>query len=167
MPAATLHSRFMSIVEATGDRVVPFGFGRWGQVMRLMREDNVALISFQKSKYADEEEIEFTINLGIVCGKLRRPNDPPLAAAREGWTHLSERIGYLTDDPDDHWWTLDWGTDVRGLAAELSELVVTRGVPYLMRYITTEALVEYWRSDESSETTSRFDRDRYLRRLLS
>lgn len=164
MPHTAVHAALLRVVDETADKLQPLGFVRWGLVMRLLAEGNAAIVSFQKSKYADEEEIEFTINLSIVCGRLLDADARPLALTQEIDGHLRERIGFLMDDPDDIWWSIEPWTDSEKLAAEISDLVVTRGVPYLMQYMRTEALIELWASGEAPGMTD-LEQARFLRAL--
>jgi hypothetical protein len=166
MPHTAVDAALLRVVDATADKLRPLGFTRWGMVMRLLAEGNAAIVSFQKSIYADEEELEFTVNLSIVCGGLLGPDARPISVAQEIDGHLRERIGFLLDDPDDFWWTIEPWTDSEQLAAEISDLVVTRGVPYLMRYLRTEALIELWASGEAPGMTD-LEQDRFLRKLVS
>jgi hypothetical protein len=166
MPHSAVHAALIRVVDATADKLRPFGFVRWGLIMRLLGEDNAAIVSFQKSKYADDEELEFTVNLSIVCGRLLDSDARPLALAQEVDGHLRERIGFLLDDPEDTWWSIEPWTDSEQLAAEISDLIVTRGVPYLIRYLRTEALIELWASGESPGVTD-LERDRFLRELVN
>ena len=162
----TLQTAFLKVVDRTANRLHPFGFTRWGLVMRLMAEGNAAIVSFQKSIYADADQLEFTINLSIVCGRLWTQEARPLSLAREVDGHLQERIGFLLDEPDDVWWSIEPGTDGDRLADEVSDLVATSAVPYLRQYLTTEALIELWASGESPGMTN-IQRERFLRQLRS
>jgi hypothetical protein len=165
MPHTAVDAALLRVVDETADKLQPLGFVRWGPVLRLLAEGNAAIVSFQKSKYANDEEIEFTINLSVVCGRLLGSDARPLSLAHEVDGHLRERIGFLLDDPDDIWWTIEPWTDGEQLAAEISDLVVTRGVPYLMRYLRTEALIELWASGEAPGVTD-LEQDRLLRALI-
>jgi hypothetical protein len=80
MPHTAVDAALLRVVDETADKLQPLGFVRWGPVLRLLAEGNAAIVSFQKSKYANDEEIEFTINLSVVCGRLLGSDARPALA---------------------------------------------------------------------------------------
>ena len=115
MPHTAVQAAFIRVVDATADKLRPLGFVRWGLVLRLLGQGNAAIVSFQKSRHADDEELEFTVNLSIVCGRLLDSDARPLSLAQEVDGHLRERIGFLLDDPEDTWWSIDLGPTASSL----------------------------------------------------
>jgi len=75
--------------------------------------------------------------------------------------HLRLRLGWLLPDPGDKWWELTLETDVGLLAKELAELLVTKAIPYLEGFLSTDVLIELWESGRSPGLTD-VQRARFL-----
>jgi hypothetical protein len=129
---------------------------------------NVAIVEFQRSAANDDSLIRFTLNLGIVSGKLFNAWDPEADLGRVGASeaHLRERIGFFLKPPTDHWWTLTDVTDAEMVAAEVATLLVDAALPYLNGYGADENLLALWRTGRSPGLTEG-QRQRFMALLAS
>jgi len=119
--------------------------------------DNAAIIEFQRSR----DRPMFTIDVGVVCGKLLPSGPSGLRKADITDAHLSQRLGFLLPGGRDKWWELTLETDVDSLAKEIAELLVTKAIPYLESFLSSDALIELWESGRSPGLTD-VQRARFL-----
>jgi hypothetical protein len=166
MSRATLDEAFGLVIEETAKKVAQLGFRRRGSILRVVSQGNAGLIDFQKSTMSSAERILFTINLAVVCGALLEPDRNSVEKARSPDAHVRQRIGFLMPGCPDKWWELAERTDASGLAAEVSELVVAEGAPFVVRYLDTREIVALWESGKSPGMTET-QRVRYLGQLKS
>ncbi len=150
---ANLKDIYNFVVASSAEKVSSLGFVRRGATLRKLSHGNAAIIEFQKSTKNDRHELQFTINIGIVCGKLIEEWRPPLARAGSVDAHLRLRIGMLLPERFDKWWQITEETDRDRLVAEVSSLILDQAVPYLERYLDTNALVALWESGKSPGLT--------------
>lgn len=85
------------------------------------------LIDFQASQFGTRDEVSFTINLGISFAELQigEEHRPSL-----GQAHIRQRIGWLLDARGDLWWNLDTESDWAAVAAEVTNALVARAIPW-------------------------------------
>ena len=159
-----LRQDFLGIVSQAGIAAADHGYARKQSVLRRVVEDNVALISFQKSSRNTVDGLSFTINLSIVCGALLDPGGVTISAAKEYDGHLRQRIGPLMRGGADKWWEISSATRIDVLSAEITNLVVSVAVPYLERYVRTGDLTALWEAGQSPGLTE-IQRVRFLAQL--
>ncbi len=166
MPHNIIENKYGEVLKCVAGKVKDAGFSGHGPVFRILREGNCGLIEFQKSQTNTEERLLFTVNVGIVCGSLLGEKSDKLEKVRIIDAHISERLGMFLPERDDKWWEITSQTEVGFLAAELSELIVTKAVPYILSLINTSAIVSLWQSGKSPGLT-KGQRLRFLSRLTS
>jgi hypothetical protein len=157
---------FGKVVGTTAEKVDKLGFHRQGSILRVVRQDNAGIIEFQKSTKSTGDQILFTVNLAVICGALLEPDQPSLEKARSMGAHLRQRIGMLMPGRPDKWWEISEAVAVGALAAEVSEVIATKGAPYVTRYLDVNELVALWETGKSPGLTET-QRVRYLEKLKS
>jgi uncharacterized protein DUF4304 len=144
--AARSDTIFRKMISEVGDRLLPLGFVKSGNLFRLVSSGNAALIAFRRSTSNTEERLAFTIDLAIVCGLLLESGDKGVARARVMDAHLRQRIGTFLPDKRDKWWEINDTTDEHFLVTEISALVCNTAVPYVIRCLETKELLAIWNS---------------------
>lgn len=158
-----LEEKFAAIVGSVFAGLKPLGFRKQGQRFRRDADGNVSLVEFQRSAASDQHMIKFTLNVGIVSGRLLNAWDPDSNIKKVGSSeaHLMQRIGYFLHPPTDHWWALTSGTDTEVIAAEVTSLVVGAAVPYLNEHGSDQSLLALWHTGKSPGLTEG-QRQRYV-----
>jgi hypothetical protein len=164
MASPVVEAAFGKIVEDAAGKVKPLGFRHDDAVLRKLTQGNSAIVQFQRSGSSSAEVIRFTINLAVICGALPEPGQPALRRATSIHGHLRERIGMLLPSAQDAWWEVTESANVAELSERISGMVFDVGVPYVERYLDTNALMSLWRSGKSPGLTERQRLD-YLARL--
>jgi len=154
------------VVASCAETLRSAGYARRGSSLRKEANGNVAIVEFQKSSKSNAEAIVFTINLGIVCGRLLEGGESSLKKVGIVDAHVRQRVGMLLADRPDKWWTIDPKTDANSLIEEISSLIEYEAAPYLDRHLNDDALVALWESGQSPGLTET-QRLRYLTRLTS
>ena len=155
---------FEEVIAAVTGRLQPLGFSRQRMALRRIIDGSAVVFEFQKSDKSSNAQIIFTLNLGLVRGELIDSGASALQKAMFQDSHLSVRLGRLLDQPSDKWWELSETTDPHSLAAELSDILLTRAVPYFDKYQSADALIALWESGKSPGLTA-VQRARYLHKL--
>jgi Domain of unknown function (DUF4304) len=163
--ASSLDAEMSAAINRVLSLLVPLGFKKSGNLARLIADNNVAILAFQRSNDSTSKAIKFTINLGIVCGALLDPEGLSLAKARDVDGHLRQRIGAFLPDHPDKWWVIDESTNVQQLTKEIADLVVEKAAPFLLRYVKFDELLTLWQSGQSPGLTEGA-RVRYLDELI-
>lgn len=153
MTEATLKDVFSKVVSETAERLRPNGFVRRGMVLRRVEGDTCAVLEFQRSTKSSADRILFTVNLGVVHGDLLPPDSSGLAKSRIIDAHLRLRIGVLLPGSPDKWWEIDASTNAEALANEVADIVKETGVPYILDFLSTDAILELWESGQSPGLT--------------
>lgn len=164
MSVRELDEALKRVVSATADKAASLSFTRRGALLRVLSGGNAGVIEFQRSTASTKTRLVFTINLGIVCGRLLDPEQPALDKATSIDAHLRQRIGMLMPGQPDKWWEITETTDAETLAEEVSTLVSSEAVPFVRRYLDTSDLIALWRSGRSPGLTET-QRVRNLERL--
>jgi hypothetical protein len=162
MVTSELDQKMNAIAQACGDRLKRHGFRREGHVLRLLRDDKCGVIQFQRSDTSTRERIRFTLNVGVVCGLLIRKD---LAKTRIGDTHVQRRITALSEQPHGDWWSVDRDANVAKISGEVSSMLEEVAVPFLLRLLAPDGLIEFLESAPSREE-SLLEKLRFLDRLL-
>lgn len=155
---------FNELMEAVRGRLASAGFVRQGKIFRIISRNNCGIIDFQRSSASSKQAILFTINLSVVCGDLMEGglarNKKPLGID----AHIHERIGWLLPERSDKWWKIDESTDREDLIKEISDIVLEKAVPFIERYLDTNAIIDLWESGQSPGLTE-VQRQRFLTKL--
>lgn len=96
------------------------------------------VMDFQASQWGNRDDVRFTINLWVGVTEL---------ADADADSHVQQRVGALIADGEDHWWSVDAGTDVQQLAIELRAVMEERALPWLRERGSLDRLVTLARND--------------------
>jgi len=151
------------IVASCAQNLRNAGYVRRGSSLRKAANGNVAIVEFQKSSKNKADEILFTINLGVVNGRLLEAGKSSKGVGIVD-AHIRQRIGMLLPGRPDKWWTIEPKTDANSLTGEISTLIERKAVPYLDRYLNDKLLVALWVSGQSPGLTET-QRLKYLTKL--
>ena len=147
---------FEDLLSRIAARLQERGFARRGSVLFCERGGNFGLIDFQKSQKTSREAVVFTVNLGVVSGKLVRffsPSKKVGPPARVSDWHWRERLGFLLAEGRDQWWSISAGTDVRRISQTLEDALIRLALPEIERYIGDESLRDLWLARRSPGLT--------------
>lgn len=153
MSSPTPDQIFKQILAATHERLKPLGYVKSAQTFRHIADGNCALIDFQRSVKNSRDTLLFTVNLGVVCGKLIDPHFADIRKARIVDAHLRQRIGKFLAGHPDKWWEITATTNPLSLVEELLDLLLNQGVPFIESHLATTALVSLWKSGPSPGLT--------------
>lgn len=149
----SLLAGYETCIRATEKLITPLGYVRKGAIFRHWTDGNLGLVQFQKAKRTTADRLEFTINLGIVCGRVFEDWKGEIEKADVWDAHLRMRLGNLMPERRDKWWLIDEATDTEEMAEQISTLVRGLGVPYVEGYIHTADLIALWHSGRSPGAT--------------
>jgi len=131
------------------------GFLRNGSCFYIKNNKNWGLIDFQKSKNNTDDEIKFTINIGIYSSALFEffsPDSPEKKPSIED-CHWRMRLGFLLPNNKDLWWIIRKGQSLDSLASELMTYIENLAIPMMMEHISDEKLLNEWLSGKSPGLT--------------
>jgi hypothetical protein len=157
-------AQFKVVLAATADLLKPHGFRKRAMTFHRVVDGNTALIQFQRSTGNDGQILKFTVNLGIVSGRLAAEDGLDTARASVWDAHVNLRIGNFLPKHHDLWWTLDVDGSPDAAIAEILALLEQQGLPYLDTHASDEALIALWESGNCAGQTDHV-RQRYLREL--
>lgn len=121
------------------------GFSRKGKTFYLGAENNWGIVEFQKSLKSTADEVLFTINLGIVSGRLLAfYSSSELGQPILDQSHWRQRIGALLPHPEDRWWSIGAQADLDEWAKEPKDLLVKVGIPAVRANMRDEKLRDNW-----------------------
>lgn len=151
-----VEAQFKEVLSRVWAVLKDAGYTKRGTSFRLDSEGNAQIVAFQRSSKSTASAIVFTINLGVVSGALVRKSDPEKDPSREGIeaAHIRERIGALTPENDDRWWTVT-ASPAGDISAEVADLVATLAIPFLRKHATDRDLLALWRTGRSPGLTER------------
>lgn len=144
---------FPALLKQVGDELSFAGFKGSGGVFRRLENGNCGIIEFQKSDESTSDETKFTVNLGVVCGKLFDRCFTSLEKVRVMDAHLNVRIGWFLPGSPDKWWKLRAGEPSERIALDVYGILKDDGIPYLLRFMNVQELVSLWHSGESPGLT--------------
>jgi hypothetical protein len=152
MPDKSVEQNFKELLEGIGRKLKTQGFTKRGNAYRRVESGNSAIVELQRSQSSTSDTIRFTINVGIVCGRLLDEYQPDVSKSGSMHAHLRTRIGAFLPGPADQWWDLDKTTEPDFLVAELSPLldVATR---FLLDHASDAQLIALWESGQSPGLT--------------
>jgi hypothetical protein len=156
-----IERRFKEVVNGVGASVKPIGFVKRRMAFRHLANGNAAIIEFQRSQSSSSSSIRFTVNVGVICGRLLDEYWPDVSKAGSSYAHLRERLGAFLPIPFDKWWTVEASTDPVPIVREIAGLLTGSAAPFLLDHIADEALKSLWMSGKSPGLTEG-QRIRYL-----
>jgi hypothetical protein len=164
MPRHHTDDKLDEVIKAVSEKLKDAGFARRGPVLRILKDGNCGLIEFQRSQKSLPENLLFTVNTGIVCGSLLDGTTAELEKIRIIDAHIRQRLGMFLPGRPDKWWEVTPQTETESLAAELSEHLLTKAVPYILGLLSTSAIIALWQSGQCPGLTDG-QRLRFLSRL--
>lgn len=125
----------------------------------------VQIIALQKSTSSTDAVVKVTANAGLWLNELAPiragvPDNPDIWSA-----HWQVRVGQLSPEKTDLWWSVKSADDARAVGAELALRIVSHVLPEMERLSSREAVIHLWRSGPAPGLTAG-QRDRYLAKLL-
>lgn len=156
---------FERLLASLGESLKLIGFARKGYAFKVFSTDNCGIIEFQKSDKSSRDKIIFTINLGVVYGRLLESSFN-LAKAGIVDCQLRQRIGKLLPDRPDKWWEVTGSSDLGSLTSEIAELLLGKGTPFIQTYLDISAIVALWKSGQAPGLTA-LQRDQFLSNLAT
>jgi hypothetical protein len=154
------------VQKETAELVRPLGFKRKGAILFKKSDDNFGVLHFQSSSASSKDEIIFTLNVGVIIGKLADPREYSQLVRHPSSIHsqIRERIGFLLPEREDTWWKVSKAVNVPKLSADFSRVVFEKAVPFIERYMKPENVLSDWERGISPGLTER-ETVEYLARL--
>ena len=115
------------------------GFKKNGNGFNNKTNEIIQVVNFQKSKWNNNEKIEFAINVGFFSSYLNEKEVPKFL--REYDCQIRFRIGMLIKNYD-YWYCLSFEDEKEKLINELNEDLEEVLKPFLMKYQSLESLKE-------------------------
>jgi len=120
------------------------GFRRQANYLHRQSGGLIHAFNFQASRGSAVPRGEFTVNLLVTsefiyrCWAGRVPANPATM-----FFPIQQRIGHVMPQREDWWWPVDG--DIDSLCREVSDALVTYGLPYFDTFPSTDALLEQLR----------------------
>jgi hypothetical protein len=96
-----------------------------------------------------------TLNLGVYCRVLDHPLNPR-EYPRPEECHWIARIGDLSHEKEDKWWTLSSDAEAARAIDEMGVLLLSVGLPALSRIQSCRDLRALWESGECTGLTEKW-----------
>jgi hypothetical protein len=126
------------------------GYRSKGLTFYRQAEDNFAVVQLQKSVHSTSSVVEFTVNLAVFSARVQRSVSKYLwmpeinGVPSESACHLRQRIGLLTPEKRDLWWSIPEGGVPFKLAATIASLLEKYAFPFLETRTSDEGLRDHW-----------------------
>lgn len=160
-----LDETYSDVLKSVRSILARHEFRRKGVGFYRRAEQSTGIIAFQRSRHSPPDQINFTVNVAIICDLLldqwerQRPPDV--------WNgHIIERLGSLSSPFKDVWWTVTPTTDVQSLMEEIGMRIECYAVPFIEQYLDPREMIELWESGQSPGKTD-FTRRELLAELKS
>lgn len=141
-------------------------FKKVGSYYYYQQDNNIGILSVQKSLNSSSSKIKFTINVGVFCTSIYRfihyedKKNPTIDNC-----HWKTRIGLLMPENEDKWWIIENDSDTELLRKELFHMMNFYVIPAIKNHITDNQLEKYW-LDGKSDGLTEYQRYVYLTILL-
>lgn len=146
----TFNSRLKAIVEEHVSPVLSHsGFQKRKDVYQKELPNLAWIIDVQRSRWSDASEAQFTLNCGVfVPGVISTyTNRPERAQVDSVDCCIRTRIGLLSNQMRDKWWTLSKSDNFaivdRENGAEVAKLLVECALPFLYRFETLDNVLRF------------------------
>ncbi|WP_281546349.1 DUF4304 domain-containing protein [Grimontia sp. SpTr1] len=118
------------------------GFKKKARNFYRQHEDRIDLINVQASQFNTGKEGQFTVNVGVYFPAISAITDAPAVKGmpKEYDCTARERIGLLSSENKDTWWSVDNSVDINNIAAELALSVESLCLPWLAKMADLENL---------------------------
>ena len=161
MSDESVEQNFKDLLVGIGRKLKAQGFTKRGNAFRRLASGNSAIVEVQRSQSSSSDTVRFSINVGIVCGRLLDEHQPDVSKAGSMHAHLRARIGAFLPEPTDQWWDMDGTTETGVLITELSPLL-DAATRFLLDHADDAQLIALWESGQSPGLT-----DHQRQRVLS
>lgn len=143
---------YTKIVTLVADELAENGYHRRGENLRLIRDGNVCVVNFQKSRDRIEGAIKFTMNVGVVLEALALDDrfDPNAASIIDA--HVKRRLGYYTEQKKDVWWLATAASNAEAMAGMLIDLL-DYALLEMESYLDERAVISLWESGQAPGLT--------------
>jgi len=159
-----IEAKFEMIVAAVAEHLKPLGFSKRSHGFHRLLNGNVALIEFQRSVANDHGLLRFTMNVGVVSGRLASKEAIDIKRVGSSGAHLRKRLGEFLPQRFDKWWELNASEPANAAIWEILELLRSHVIPFLDQHISDDALIALWETGRSPGLTEK-QRTRYLDEL--
>ena len=154
---------FRNVIERISAALKSQGFAKRGTAFRHLTGGNSGIIEVQRSQSSNNQVIRFTLNVGVISGRLLDDFEPEVAKAGAMNAHLRLRIGSFLSPPEDIWWDIDSTTDPAALLGEMKPLL-DDAARYILAHVADQQLIALWETGKSPGLTEG-QRERNLRDL--
>ncbi|HEY3330473.1 MAG TPA: DUF4304 domain-containing protein [Capsulimonadaceae bacterium] len=121
----------------------PLGFRRKAMTFTRAQGDVLQFVNVQASTSSTADILKLTVNLAVYSEEVNQILNPGDDIGCGGWldNHWRDRIGSLTDDRQDVWWTITNTTEAENSGNEIAALLVKSGMDVLALHSSTLDLV--------------------------
>lgn len=152
------------ILNQLQSRLKPLTFRKSGPTFTRDVGDVIHIVNLQKSTASDSRRVEVTINIGVWV-KILAPVRVGVPDKANVWSaHWRERIGHLSPERVDRWWSAATIDEAVLVGRELSARIAILALPKFEHLSSLEAVIALWQSGHSPGLTVG-QRDRYLTQL--
>jgi hypothetical protein len=139
------------------------GFKRKGSIIFTAKGDNFGVIHFQSNRYSTKTELTFTVNVGVIVGKLVDPWAYSQCLKHPSIVHAQVRlrIGNLLPEKRDKWWTITDDVDIVESSKDFAQLMLQTAVPFIQHFMVIENVISAWEHGTAPGLTD-VGRIRYL-----
>ena len=110
------------------------------------RIETLHIVALQKSDASNSGYVRATANLGVYSKSLAAKLGEPPQTASEAACHWRARIGHLTPEKYDKWWSIADTMQAATAGQEMVVAILEFGIPELNRVGTDFGLIEEWRA---------------------
>lgn len=154
-----------TIVGELSAALKPLGFRKHGLTFTRDANGLVQIIALQKSASSTADVLKITANAGLWVCELA-PVWAGVPDAPDIWSaHWRVRVGELSPERTDLWWSVASHEAAASVAADLATRVLEFLLPEMARLSSRDAMVRLWQSGSAPGLTS-VQRARYLANLL-
>jgi Domain of unknown function (DUF4304) len=154
------------IQKDTAELLRPLGFKRKGPIIFTRTADNFGVLHFQSSSKSSKAEIIFTLNIGVIIGKLvdSRCYSQFIKHPSSMYAQIRVRIGFFLPEKQDVWWNVSRVVDAPRWCKDFSQLILEEAVPFVQHNMKIDNVVSAWEQGRSPGLTDG-ERVVYLARL--
>ena len=166
----TAAKSFKDVGVGLRQRLASIGFAAAGSKLWRKVNDTLVVLETQKDRYSTEDEVRFTINLGISVDALRA-----IAAAAVGASlaevpppercHWRARLGRLLGRQGDVWWSVRDEQSAQSVCDEIASDLIKVALPKVVEAASSEAMLRLWQEGRGQGLTE-YEQRSNLARLL-
>ena len=157
---------YRQVQSKTAKLLNGLGFKRKGSIIFTAKDDNFAVIHFQSNRYSTKTELTFTVNVGVIIGKLVDPRAYSQCLKHPSIVHAQVRlrIGNLLPEKRDKWWTITEDVEIVESSKDFARLMIQTAVPFIQHFMVIENVISAWEHGTAPGLTD-IGRIRYLAQL--